>query len=174
MAEALLRRDLDRRGIDAGVGSAGLLDLGAPASVEVVELMATLGLDVSGHVSRGMTPEMLGATDLVLGLAREHVREAVLMLPARFNRTFTLKELVRRARRLGARPADQPMAGWLDLLAADRKPSDLLGASDDDDVADPIGQRYAVFKRTAFEIEELTAELVDLVWPSEGTDPETG
>jgi protein-tyrosine phosphatase len=165
MAEALLQRDLDRRGVDAHVGSAGLLDLGAPASVEVVELMAERDLDVTGHTSRRMSPELLGASDLVLAMAREHVREAVLMVPWRFPRTFTLKEIVRRGGQVGPRPASGTLDAWLDLLAADRRLSDFLGASDDDDVDDPIGGRFAVFKRTAGEIETLTGELVDLLWP---------
>ncbi|MCU0267380.1 MAG: hypothetical protein MUF83_01905 [Acidimicrobiales bacterium] len=171
MVEALLRRDLDAVGVPAAVSSAGTLDGDRPATDEVVELMAKRGLDVSGHRSRPITPELLNGSDLVLGMAREHVREAVVLAPAVLGRSFTLKELVRRGRDLGPRPRDEPLAAWLARAAENRPPTAHLGRSAFDDVADPMGQRFAVYKRTAKELEALTAELVDLLWGDDGTNP---
>lgn len=167
MSQYILQRDLDRRGVEATVTSAGLLRAGMPAADEVIELLDARGLDARGHLSRPIDPDMLAATDLVLGMAREHVREVVLMRPELFGRTFTLRELVRLGREHGPRRPGESLADWLARLGADRQPSDVLGASQVDDIADPIGHRFGVFKKTAVEIDDLTAELVAMAWPGD-------
>jgi hypothetical protein len=97
-------------------------------------------------------------------MAREHVREAVLLHPDAWPRSFTLKELVRRGEEAGPRSADQPLVEWLDKVQAGRSRSDLLGVSVDDDVADPIGQRRPVYEKTADELDDLTRRLAALLW----------
>ena len=77
MAGALLARRLGAAGVAGWVRSAGLLGTGQPASLEAVSVMASYGLDVSRHRSRLMTADELGAASLVLAMAREHVRHAV-------------------------------------------------------------------------------------------------
>ena len=81
MAEALLRSALGERGVEATVSSAGLFRGGVPASPGSVRAMAGRGLDIDGHRSRTVTDELLQAADLVLGMARLHVREAVVAVP---------------------------------------------------------------------------------------------
>lgn len=164
MAEALLRRELALQGVEATVSSAGLLRPGMAAADEVIELMDARDLDLRTHQSQPITPELLAPMDLVIGMAREHVREVVLMQPALFSRTFTLKELVWRGREVGPRQADESFPGWLGRLAPDRRPTEILGSSDDDDIEDPIGRRFAVFKKVAAEIETLTSEFVAMGW----------
>lgn len=164
MAEAILRRDLADRGVGAHVSSAGLLYDGRPAAEEVIELMDARSLDVRPHESRKMTAAMLAGSDLIIGMAREHVREAALLQPARFPQTFTLKELVRRGGAIGPRPAHESVEAWLERASAGRRPTDYLGSSESDDIADPMGRRFGVFKKSAVEIETLTASLVDLLW----------
>ena len=165
MGEALLRARLAERGVDAVVSSAGTRATLGPASPEVVELMGARGLDVSTHVSRQLVPEQVAAADLVVAMAREHLREASLLDPGGLARTFTLKEIVRRGRDHGPRLADEDLAAWLGRLGADRRPADLMGAADLDDVADPIGRRMAAFRQAADEIDALAAELAQLVAP---------
>lgn len=82
MAEALLRRRLEAAGIPARVHSAGLLPGGRPATADGVAVMAARGLDTSAHVSRQLTRDLVAGADLVIGMAREHVREAVVLEPA--------------------------------------------------------------------------------------------
>lgn len=172
MVEALLRRDLEAIGVPAKVSSAGTLDGGdRPAAEEVVELMAKRGLDVGAHRSRPITRDLVLASDLVVGMAREHVREAVVLAPAALGRSFTLKELVRKGRELGRRTGGESVQAWLARAAANRPPTAHLGRSELDDVADPMGQRFAVYKKTAKELEILTAELVDLLWGDDGATP---
>jgi protein-tyrosine phosphatase len=66
MAEALLQRAL--RGQDGiTVESAGLGALvGHPASDYSVELMAEMGIDITGHRARQIHPDMVRDADLVL------------------------------------------------------------------------------------------------------------
>ena len=164
MAEALLRRTIAERGIDAGVSSAGLLSDGAPATDTGVDTVAAWGLDISDHRSRRIDPDLLGAGDLIVGMAREHVRQAVVMRPDLYRRTFTLKELVRRGSEVGARAGDEPLDAWLDRVHEGRLPTQQLGSSPVDDVADPVGQGPPVYERTAVELDDLTTRLADLLW----------
>jgi protein-tyrosine phosphatase len=166
MAEVLLADALARRGVTAHVSSAGLLEDGRPASEHSVTCMADRGLDLAGHSSRVMTPELLEGADLLIGMERRHVREAAVMAPGAWARSFTLRELDRRATAAGPRPAEVPLADWLAQLAADRTPAFHLGASRDDDVADPIGRSLRTYRRCATDLEQLVATVVDHLWPT--------
>jgi protein-tyrosine phosphatase len=164
-AALVLARELDRRGVANRVSSAGLVGDGMPAAPEIIELLDAEGLDGRSHRSRLLSAEILAGADLVVGMAREHVREAVLAEPGLIDRAFTLKELVRRGRHVGPRPADEPLAGWLTRAGAGRRPVDTLGSSRDDDITDPIGRRQAVFRQVGDEITGLTVALAELAWP---------
>lgn len=164
MAEAFLRHRLERAGVDAHVHSAGLLESGRRATSEGVAALEAFGLDTSQHRSRRMTKEMVDDADLVLCMAREHVREAVLLSPEAWPRSFTLKELVRRGEQAGPRAPDQPFEEWLGKVHAGRTRADVLGSSAEDDVADPIWASWSIYERTAAEIKELIDTMVDLIW----------
>jgi protein-tyrosine phosphatase len=173
MAEALLRHHLAAAGVDAHVHSAGLLEGGVPATPDGVAVMADYGLDTSTHISRTVTEEMLEA-DLIICMAREHLREAVLLHPPSWRRAFTLKELVRRGELSGGRQPDESLEDWLMHLQQDRSRQDLLGSSSADDVADPIGQGRATYQRTANELDSLIGVLVGLAWPTPDRWESTG
>lgn len=126
--------------------------------------MAARGIDTSMHRSARVTAEMLEEADLVLCMAREHLREAVLLHPLTWTRSFTLKEIVRRAEDVGPRWPGQPFDEWLSKLHAGRERNDLLGSSATDDVADPIGCGVDVYERTATELAHLVDRLVELGW----------
>ena len=160
MAEVLLRQRLADLGVEARVASAGLLQSGQPASAHGIDILRGRGLDMSTHRSRTMTREMLSAADLLVAMAREHVREAVVMDPGLWPRTFTLKELVRRGEATGRRQAGEPLADWLARVGQGRRVSDLTGSSPDDDVADPIGGPRSAYERTAMELDGLLDRLV--------------
>ncbi|NLV55741.1 MAG: hypothetical protein GXY13_09040 [Acidimicrobiales bacterium] len=170
MGEVLLRDRLSRRGIDAAVRSAGLVADDVPASAGSVKAMAKRGLDLGEHRSRIMTVEDVRAADLVIGMAREHVREAVVLDPDSFARTFTLREIVRRGEVAGPRRVVddrlEPWSTWLDRVGRDRRTADLLGQDDSDDVADPMGMSKRAYERTAVEIERLVDRLIDLAFPN--------
>jgi protein-tyrosine phosphatase len=168
MAEVLLADALARRGVAAHVSSAGLLEDGRPASEHSVTCMADRGLDLSGHASRKMTPELLAGADLLVGMERRHVREAAVAAPDSWSRAFTLRELARLATAAGPRPADVTLDVWLAHLTADRTTSAHLGASADDDVADPIGRSLRTYRKCADELVSLVATVVDHLWPASG------
>jgi protein-tyrosine phosphatase len=165
MAEGLLRHRFTTLGIDAEVASSGRLYDGREASEHGVEVLMGRGIDIETHRSRLTTSDMLAKVDLVLGMAREHVRDAVVLDRRIFPRTFTLKELVRRGEAFGAREAGEALATWAHLVSEGREARALLGSSEEDDVADPIGQPYRAYERTAEELDDLVGRLVDLVWP---------
>lgn len=164
MAEAMLRRLAAEAGVEARVHSAGLLGDGDPASTYGVEVLEAMGLDTSGHLSRRMTAEMVAGADLVIAMAREHLREAVVAVPDAFPRTFTLKELVRRGEAAGPRSASEPLDRYLARLHEGRDRSSLLGVSDEDDVSDPYGTSLEAYRQTAAELDDLTRRLAALLW----------
>jgi protein-tyrosine-phosphatase len=110
-----------------------------------------------------VTAELVEQADLVIAMAREHVREAVLLVPDAWTKTFTLKELVRRGGEVGGR-YDEPLSAWLLRVHAGRTYASLLGDSDEDDVADPIGSPREFYDRTATELDQLTGQLLDLAF----------
>jgi protein-tyrosine phosphatase len=169
MAEGLLRDRLARRGVPGRVHSVGLLDDGQPASGHGVDVLRTRGIDLSAHRSRRMTADELVGADLVLGMARLHVREAVVLRPQVWPRAFTLKELVRRGEDIGARVRGQSVEEWLLKAHAGRAHTDLLGEATDDDIFDPIGSSRSVYEKTAAEIEDLTDRLVALLFGQDTT-----
>jgi len=165
MGEALLADRLRKRGVDAVVSSAGLVLQGSPASPHAISVLSDRGIDHSGHRSRIMDTGILESADLVLAMTREHLREAAVLNPSTFDRTFTLKELVRRGESAGRRAEGQPLAEWLDKVGAGRDRTDLLGVAPEDDVADPYGMGLGDYERTCAEIEPLIDRLADLAWP---------
>ena len=145
------------------VHSAGLLSDGQPATDHGVKIMARQGLDTSGHRSTKITAELLAASDLVVAMAREHVRQAVVVDPDVWPRIFTLKEIVRRGERRGGPQAGQALSEWLADLHRGRRLADLLGDEPADDVADPVGRSRRAYARTAAELDDLTRRLAVLL-----------
>jgi protein-tyrosine phosphatase len=163
MAEGLLSALLARHGARADIGSAGLLAGGVPATDDAIAVMADRGVDISHHVSHTLEPELAQTTPLVIGMTRQHVREAVVAYGADMERTFTLKELVRRGEEAGPRRPDETVFDWLARVGANRRTADLMGDDDDDDVPDPVGRPRAAFEETAEELEILLRGLVVLL-----------
>ncbi len=163
IAEVLLAAKLAARGIAADVRSAGLLDGGRPAWPEAVAVVSELGLDLGSHESRAIDPPIVRDADLVLGMTREHAREAVALEPSAYHRVFTLKELARVG---SARPRGrEPLDTWLAEVAEQREVEDLLGADPADDVDDPIGGPLESFRATATELDELLDHVVRAAFP---------
>lgn len=151
----------------ARVRSAGLLESGNPASAHGVEILAGRGLDMAPHRSTTVSADILRDADLIIGMARQHVREAVVLDRSLWPRTFTLKELVRRGSAVGPRKEGETLGAWLARAHMGRTPSSLMGSSPDDDVADPIGQPRAAYERMVQELDGLVDRLVALAWPAE-------
>jgi protein-tyrosine phosphatase len=169
MAEVLLRHRLEAAGADVRVSSAGLHQGGRPATDHGLAAMADRGLDLSAHVSRQLDRDLVARADLIIGMAREHVREVVVLDRNALARTFTLKELVRDGTAVGPRLDGEALGDWLARVAVNRRPATLLGVGHDDayDIADPVGRGRADYEVTAKELDHLVALLVEMGWPAQ-------
>lgn len=174
MAEVLLRRRIEQAGGTATVTSAGLYEGGMPATTHGIAAMADRGLDLRSHRSRRVHADLLRDADLVVGMAREHVREIAVLEPAAVDRSFTLKELVRLGELSGGRRPDEALADWLARVGATRRRDDLLGVGHDPafDIADPIGRARPEYDATADELDGLLERLVALLWSTAAHEQE--
>lgn len=75
MAEAVARAELRRRGWEhVEVASAGVAaEFGAGASAAAVNVAEAQGLDLGGHRSRALDPNLLAWADLVLAMSPSHL-----------------------------------------------------------------------------------------------------
>jgi protein-tyrosine phosphatase len=166
MAAALLGARLDERHVSLRVASAGLLSEGMPPPREVVDVMWTVGVDLSGHRSRLVSPEMLRAAALVVGMTRQHLVELTVMVPAVWERTFTLSELIHRATGVGGRRQDESVQHWVGRVQAGRTRAGVLALPLSDDIADPMGGRLKAYERTREQLSALSDQLANLLIPA--------
>ena len=124
------------------------------------------GIDLRDHRSRALTATMLQEADLVIGMGRRHVQEAVLLDSGSWPHAFMLKELVRRGELIGPRPPAQQLESWMAAVHGDRTRESLAHRSGADEVADPYGKRLADYRSTAAELDRLTTELAALLLPT--------
>lgn len=164
IAEAVLRAQLAKGDRRAAVRSAGFLEAGQQSPPEVAAVLGQWGVAVPTHASRMVSRSDLAQADLVLCMERLHVREAVVLDPKIWPRTFTLKEIVRRGSAAPARAAGESLESWLARIHAGRDRSDLLGASSTDDVADPYGKKISAYEATLAELVDLTGRLIEQIW----------
>jgi protein-tyrosine phosphatase len=171
MGAALLARRLDRLGVPVPVRSSGMLGDGVPPDPAAVAVMAGYGIEIAPHRSRVARPADLAQACLVLAMARENLRYAVVTEPAAWPRAFTLKELIRRGERIGPRAPGEPFAAWLDRAHAGRVRTSLLGDSADDDIPDPTGAPVRAYADTAALLDQLMARLAELGWAHAAPSP---
>lgn len=156
LAAAMLDRALDQRGVAADVRSAGLMTGGRPMPADGLRVAREHGLDLTGHVSQELDLWTAERADLILTMTREQGRTILADAPELWSRTFTLISF---RGWLGMRPAGG-LGHQLGLIAGRRQRSEMLG-SGPDDVADPIGQRPAAWRRLADVLDEETTALAD-------------
>ena len=137
---------------------------GEETSDGLVDVLREWDVDLAGHRSRLITAEAVERADVVLTMEHYQVAEVVLIAPDAWERTFTLREIVRRGQRVGRRAPNEDVADWFGRLSAGRTRMELVGAWHLD-VADPAGQGSVAIERTADEIQGLVDGLVDLAWP---------
>jgi len=177
IAEAFLRHLLAARRIDGisieSAGVAGWED--SAAAPEAIEALRELAIDLSPHQARRLSRSLIERADLVLAMAAEHRDATIRLAPSAAPRTFTLKELVDLLRQADGVSATrdtqgEPAARLKALVGeADRLRASGVERSIDEDVADPLGTGVESFRATAWEIEALCQQLVDLLFgPSRG------
>jgi protein-tyrosine phosphatase len=145
MAEGLLRLKLPSRlQDDVVIKSAGTLGIeGMPAARYAVEMVQKKGGDISNHLSRGVTRELVENADLILAMAPEHVEYLQQNFPEYRENVFLLKRF--------ARPADNTSHG----------------EDPDDEIFDPIGSSKETYRACAEiideELERILPTLVNFI-----------
>jgi protein-tyrosine phosphatase len=162
MGAVLLQHRLDERGVGARVQSAGTMPWSAGVTADAAAVMREYGLVVDGHGRRPMTPELVEATDLVIGMTRNHVAYTVRRFPDLEDRTFVVGELVRLGRAAGPRWSDEPLAAWARRVARMR-PTDGAHGRSTDEVDDPAGEPIEFYRRTAALLDRSLTEIVELI-----------
>ena len=93
MAEAGLRVLLEKERPGQyeiiSAGTAGGVDF--PATRYAQEAVKLWGGDLSKHLSRPLTPDLIGRADLIFGMTPEHVDEILRLSPEARERTYLLK-----------------------------------------------------------------------------------
>src|SRR5690606_10687714 len=88
-ARGLGVEDLETAGVR--VISAGVFAMpGQPAAAEAIEVMGKMGLDLSTHRSRTVTPELLREADVVFTMTEAHRRAVADMAPWAADKVFRL------------------------------------------------------------------------------------
>jgi protein-tyrosine phosphatase len=166
MAAALLAAHLLERGSEGDVTSAGLGPSGEPATPDTVAVMADIGIDLSAHLSRRVSPADLAGADLILGMTREHVIALAVLDPDSWPRIFPLVDMLRRAHQIGPRGQGESPEEWILRAHGGRQRSSVLSLKSSDEIADPIGQSLAAFRRTRDKLDGLLSDLATLLEPS--------
>ena len=97
MAKGLLEKKLKEAGRkDVEVLSAGIAIIsGYRATEETIELMRKEGIDVSGHYTQRINPEMIKKSDVILVMEKMHESRITQLVPQAKNRVFLLKEFAK-------------------------------------------------------------------------------
>jgi len=67
---------------DLEIDSAGTLNIdGSPASVEAIEVMREIGIDLGGHRSRGIGPDDVHRADWIVAMTHGHLEELAQRFP---------------------------------------------------------------------------------------------
>ena len=107
MAEGLGRAYAARRGWLIEFGSAGVMGLeGHPAEPRAVRVMAEIGIDISGHRSRGVTAELVEQADHILVMELHHQIRLHRAFPASEGKVLMLGTFG------GVHEIPDPMGGW--------------------------------------------------------------
>lgn len=135
LAEALAERRFE--GSPFVFASAGLLTGGGPMPPNGVRVAAEAGFDMTDHRSERVDIGRMAEWDLVLTMTREHARELVAAEPGLWPRTFTILQF---ARWLDEHPPGRhaDVRGWVELVAADRPRTEMIGSRPEDEIADPV------------------------------------
>jgi protein-tyrosine phosphatase len=148
------------------VSSAGTALVRAVPDANTVAAAAAVGLDLQAHVPRHLDREILhrDGADLVLTMTRAHLREVVGIDTAWWPRTFTLKELARRAAQVAPAATEETIDAWLARVSAGRRAAALMKPDPQDDIDDP----YGLPRR---DHDEMVRDMMELIGTLAGRGP---
>ena len=167
MAEGFLKLHLAHRfpGQHTDVSGAGVIARdGHPATEEAVQAAWEREVDISSHRARRLHANLIEHADLVLAMAEEHAHEIERLVPSAYPKTFMLKELVQLLKDLP--PVEERDALDDEALRSRIAEAHALRARNaiatvDLDISDPLGMSLETYRATAWEIDTLTAEVVE-------------
>ena len=163
LAAGLLQQGFDevspgRFRVDSA-GTAGVS--GAPVTHGVRSVAADWGFDLSGFRARRLQRADIIASDLILGMERQHRSQAVIVDPRALRRSFTLREFARIVRPFSTELHHAPMRRWTELVAhAQRSRTPNVDGPEHDDVTDPH-EDWSRLSGTM--IEEMVPDVFDIV-----------
>jgi len=102
MAEGILRDRIKKEGLEGiRVASAGTWGLeGEPAAKHAIKVCSDRGVDLSGHVARRLTGDMIEESDLVLTMEMEHLHGVLDLVPDGLAKTRMLSHYGAQERRI--------------------------------------------------------------------------
>ncbi|CAN5662937.1 low molecular weight phosphatase family protein [soil metagenome] len=166
VVERLLRRSLDGAvDVDSDawvVSSAGTADIWPPVDCHTIEAAASVGIDLSDHQRRTLTHDLIGTdgADLILAMTREQLRVVASLDPSAWPRTFTLRELARRAAASAPASENETFAALLHRIAGGRRAADMMRPDASDDITDPYGGSAS---EHATMVEQVASAVDDIV-----------
>jgi len=145
------------------VSTGGFRAAGLRPTEPAVRILRGRGIDVEGHRSRTVDDAAVRAADLILTAEHRHVVDVAGRWPDAFRRTFTLPELVVRARRCGPR-AGRPLDEWLDEVGVGR-PTALAYLDDPTvgEIPDPTAQPERVWDEVLRRLDDLVARAAEVL-----------
>lgn len=137
MAKGYLRHILRERN-DIDIISAGTAaPSGRRATPEAIKVMADVGVDISGHLVRRLSDEMIHKADLILVMEEAHKEEILKRVPEAKGKVYLLKEFGREEK--------------------------ILNQQEDLDIADPIGKPLEFYQKCFTIIKEELERIAKLL-----------
>lgn len=144
MAEGLLRHYAELADLDLDIASAGIRAFpGDEASQYTIEVLGEVGIDVSGHRARKVSPYLLAEYDLILPMTTGHEYHLRQLVPDLTEKVFLLKEFVERN------------------TFPKQDPDDLI--EKDYEISDPFGGSLEIYRQSREEIKREIEALVNLL-----------
>jgi len=142
------------------IKSAGLVvEPGRQATPGVQTIARRMGMDLSGHLSRPVTPDLVANAQMVLTMTEAHRSSVLRRQPAALSRTFTLAEFVRLS-------VDRPTeVGQLSTAVdfAHRARPRTVPADSPEDVPDPVGLPMEDLESVARQLDRLTIAIAGVI-----------
>lgn len=117
MAEGILRDIVDKNTLDIEVNSAGTFTQdGVPVSINSVEAMREIGIDISEYKSMSLNDDVVEKSDIILTMSNSHKQFILNRYPLAVKKTFTLLEYVYGFKK----DIQDPFGGTLDIYKRTR------------------------------------------------------
>ena len=154
MAEALARKALAAKGIEANVESAGT-QAESGVSQSSVGAMAKRDLDIAGHEAQQFGPEMADRFDLILCMEDHHRSAVMTMAPQVESKVFSLCDFLARTKHAPPKKS-QALAEWVATIGE-------VHASNVGGIRDPLAEgTQEAYEATAMQLDALLEELASL------------